>query len=356
MSYNILGINTSHNGSVCVLKNGEIDFFLEEERVSRNKADSIPFNILQSISQKYSIDKVAVAGLTHLFTPSLLQSFLLNLKLLFPKAKIYNFLDDHHLSHVVSSFNNCKFNKCLGIVIDGNGSYINMGNNEYKTETESAFLLDTQTLPQCIYNSSRLLNLGKSSQNFSSEEVSLSKVYECITTSLGFRWDESGKTMGLSSYGSQNHNIPSLYKGFKGNKEIIESSINTTNGNLKKKYNYLLNSKNLRKDLAFKVQQESQKKVGDLVEKLINQTGLKQVCCAGGYFLNCVANYYLTKRFPDVEFYFEPISSDAGVSIGAAKLVYYIETKDTTIRPQKTLYYGPQYSKEELLNGIKQYL
>jgi predicted NodU family carbamoyl transferase len=36
MSYNILGINTSHNGSVCVLADGEIDFFLEEERLSKN--------------------------------------------------------------------------------------------------------------------------------------------------------------------------------------------------------------------------------------------------------------------------------------------------------------------------------
>jgi predicted NodU family carbamoyl transferase len=62
-------------------------------------------------------------------------------------------------------------------------------------------------------------------------------------------------------------------------------------------------------------------------------------------FLNCVANYYLIKRFPDIEFYFEPISSDAGVAIGAAKLLWYQKTQDKTIRLQKTLYYGPSIHK-----------
>ena len=110
------------------------------------------------------------------------------------------------------------------------------------------------------------------------------------------------------------------------------------------------------KNLAYKVQQESQQAVGDLIEKGLKETGLKQVCCSGGYFLNCVANYYLKKRFPDIDFYFEPISSDAGTSIGIAKLVWYKKTQDRIIKSQKTLYYGPKYSKEQLLEGIKKYL
>jgi predicted NodU family carbamoyl transferase len=68
-----------------------------------------------------------------------------------------------------------------------------------------------------------------------------------------------------------------------------------------------------------------------------------------------VTNYYLIKRFPDVEFYFEPIANDAGTAIGSAKLLWYILTQDTTIRPLKSIYLGKQYSKEELLKGIKKY-
>jgi carbamoyltransferase len=75
----------------------------------------------------------------------------------------------------------------------------------------------------------------------------------------------------------------------------------------------------------------------------------------GGYFLNCVTNYYLQKRFPDIEFYFEPIANDAGTAIGAAKLLWHDLTQDTTIRPFKSLYLGKQYSKKKLLKGIKKY-
>ena len=358
MSYNILGINTSHNGSVCILKDGKIDFFLEEERLSRHKYDGYPIETLKFLSKKYQINKIALSGLTqHFFYSNQFKLYNYYIDSLFPNTPIYNFLEHHHLCHSLSSFYNSKFKRGLGVVIDGNGSYIKTENeNEYKVETESIFVLDTITPPDCIYKSNRIADLSKSPKEIGIEGVSLTKVYECITEELGFNWTEAGKTMGLSSYGKFNPNIPSLYKGSKGNKDIINSFLFAPHGSLKNKYKHLTQSSPLSFDLAYKVQQESQQIVGDLIEKFIQQTNIKQVCCAGGYFLNCVANYYLIKRFPDVEFYFEPISSDAGTAIGAAKLLWQEKTQDITIRPQKTLYYGPQYSKEELLEGIKKYL
>ena len=161
--------------------------------------------------------------------------------------------------------------------------------------------------------------------------------------------------MGLSSYGKFNFNIPPLYLNGKGNPLLFNSIFGGTNAQIKKKYQYLFNSNDLIEDLTYKVQQESQETVGNLIEKYIKETGLKQVCCSGGYFLNCVTNYYLIKRFPDIEFYFEPIANDAGTAIGAAKLLWHQLTEDTTIRPFKSLYLGKHYSKDELLEGIKNY-
>ena len=48
MSYNILGVNISHNGSICVLSDGKIDFFIEEERISRKKYDNLPLVTIQT--------------------------------------------------------------------------------------------------------------------------------------------------------------------------------------------------------------------------------------------------------------------------------------------------------------------
>lgn len=347
MGYNILGINHSHNGSICVLKEGKIDFFLEEDRLSRIKYDWVPVQLLKTISKKYKIDKIAIGGLTQVFSRKDELLYKTIIELLFPNTPIEDYSESHHLCHIASSFFNSKFNKCLGVVIDGNGSHL-PSTKGIKAETESMYELSYSNPPLNIYKSNRLINVN--------EPLSLAKVYECITESLGFAWIEAGKTMGLSSYGKPNSNIPPLYLDGKGNSLLFGNTPESTDGFLNKKYKYLTNSKELQVDLAYKVQQESQQIVGDLIEKGLKETNLKQVCCAGGYFLNCVANYYLIKRFPDIEFYFEPLSSDAGTAIGAAKLAWYHKTQDKIIKPQKTLYYGPKYTKEQLLKGIQKYL
>jgi carbamoyltransferase len=65
---------------------------------------------------------------------------------------------------------------------------------------------------------------------------------------------------------------------------------------------------------------------------------------AGGYGLNCVANYRFLKRFPNVTFYHEPISHDGGQSMGACQLYYRKTTGDSVKTPLKSLYTGPDIS------------
>jgi predicted NodU family carbamoyl transferase len=43
----ILGFNPSHHGSVCLLEDGELKFFIQEERIgNREKYASYPLNLL----------------------------------------------------------------------------------------------------------------------------------------------------------------------------------------------------------------------------------------------------------------------------------------------------------------------
>jgi carbamoyltransferase len=365
MSYNILGVNLSHNSSVCVLSDGEIAFFLEEERLSKTKHDPFPIQLFYLIHQNFQINEIAITGLSGFYSDFLYTKTIdITLKNLFPNIPINNtFLSTHHSTHSSSTFYNSGFKKSLSVIIDGGGEWNNIvkkGDFE-GYETETLQIVKYPFKIQKVYKSYITDNLNNIiEKDIFSSLVSLTKVYEGVSEYLGFKWSEAGKTMGLSSYGSFNLNIPNLYQNNKGNLNIIYN--NNFKGKLKldpiskEWHRYPSKITDFIKDLAYKVQQESQKEVGDLIEKGLKETGLKQVCCAGGYFLNCVANYYLTKRFPDVEFYFEPISSDAGNAIGVAKQVWHKKTQDTTIRPQKTLYYGPKYSKEDLLKGIQKYL
>ena len=366
----ILGFNPSHHGSVCLLEDGELKFFIQEERIgNRIKYQPLPFKSFIKLIDSHKIDTITWA------TPSIsypVHNFLLNSNVTYwselffrfshKEATAFNFSHSHHLTHCSHAFYNSGFKESIGIVIDGAGSMV---------ENEPT-LKEAETIFKCSYPSNFSTLYRNITQTTHFQPINLSRVYETITTHLGWSIDEAGKTMGLSSYGGPNPNIPNFFISTQSDPDVAytyskEGTNNQTfineekNPQLKlsrdpKEWHYNESKiTNLEKDLAWKVQNDTQQLVGDYIEKAIQETGLKQVCCAGGYFLNCVTNYYLLKRFPDVEFYFEPIANDAGTSIGSAKLLWHQETQDTTVRPFKSLYLGPKYSKEELLNGIKKY-
>jgi|TARA_R110001592_G_scaffold46035_1_gene146868 carbamoyltransferase len=371
---NILGFNPAHHGSVCLLQDGEIKYFIQEERIgNRKKYVSLPFKTFIDILQNYKIDRVTWGTPSMTYPVSSHNNY--PLWPLIASSYNANIISDdyspnsHHYCHVAHSFFNSGFKKAIGVVIDGVGSECFKKNDEIVGQ-------ETETIYTCSYPANFKV-LHKNGENLKKDTVNLSKVYETITMHLGWSRDEAGKTMGLAPYGKFNHTFPPFFQNKTGNPNVffvdkylpspyfpgsqqtyinekINPQLKLVNNPREWHYN---ESKitDLEKDLAWKVQNDTQQLVGDYIEKAIKETGLKQVCCSGGYFLNCVTNYYLLKRFPDIEFYFEPISNDAGTAIGAAKLVWYHQTKDTTIRPFKSLYLGKQYSKEELLKGIKKY-
>jgi len=368
MSYNILGINSSHNGSVCVLRDGKIDFFIEEERFSRNKNEDTPVEILKYVASKYKIDEIAIGGLEILFEDNSSKIYHNYLKLLFKNTPLINLLGSHHLCHAFSSFSSSGFNKALCIVIDGSGSLLYRKEDKklIGVETESIFTFEYPTNVNTIYKSYKTFNPNDDKSTDSklmNFNITLGKLYESITTKLFGHWVYAGKTMGLSSYGKYDKNIPSLIINQRANPKFlagktttnIKMDLNDVEGTINTKYDYLFKEE-LKSNICYHLQNEIQEVVGDIIEKYIKKTGLKKVCGSGGYFLNCVSNYYLKKRFPDVDFYFDPTSNDAGIALGAAKLLWHRRKNDTTIRSQKTLYNGPKYTNKEIYKKIQEYL
>ena len=363
MAYNILSITPAHNSSICLLSDGEIIYFLEEERLSRKKRDCNPLRVINSIINKYKIDAVVLAGVNDqsptLVGPGNESLYYSIVRKYYPNIKTYYLGNLHHKTHSLNSFYNSGFSKALSIIVDGNGSRNShkFSDLKFKSDEIESIMVHSYPTKTNIFNSTQLCHTLKKDifveNNSFINSIGIGKSYEAISEFLGFGRDEGGKTMGLSSFGKKNLNIPTIVSKDFRNKDLFkyESREDCQQPNLKAnifdEYSF--------EDIAWKIQSDTQQLVGDYIEKAIQETGLKQVCCSGGYFLNCVTNYYLLKRFPDVEFYFEPIANDAGTAIGAAKLIWHEKTQDTTIRPQKTLYYGPKYSKEDLLKGIKKY-
>ena len=354
MGYNILGVTPGHNSSISLVSNGKLVFYLEEERLSRVKKDANPLKTLYFLLQKYKIDEVVLCGAGRQ-SPNLIRKgedlyYSISRKF-YPKVKFTSYENHHHLTHVASSFYTSGFKKSLGVVIDAQGSNFN-----YKGET----IFENNSLFYCEHpnniNPIHKIYLSNSINHSTKQEkitpfFSIAKIYEGVSNYLKYP-EEEGKTMGLSAYGKSNSLILNFLKD-----EIINPQYYThkkIDGSLYPKMKF---PKNIPpKDIAWEIQNKSQQIVGDYIEKGIKETGLKQVCCSGGYFLNCVANYYLVKRFPDIDFYFDPISHDGGTSIGAALYRWHKHSQDKSIKPRKNLHNGFKYSKKELKKIIKKYL
>tara|TARA_B110000503_G_scaffold12801_1_gene17431 strand:- start:17383 stop:19191 length:1809 start_codon:yes stop_codon:yes gene_type:complete len=394
----IAGITRGHNASVCLLKNGEIVFSLEEERLSRRKYDGGPFaGMIKILEYTDKLDYLVVAH-THpleemagkvdftgdnVYTGMARKLGLIDRKAdLWPHPQVIDMSRNHHKLHTACAFYRSGFDSATGIVVDGAGTNIDVQISEKETiigwETETVYTCDYPAefttvykhiggigpsvdkeveFPGGFYNEYNKDGTEKTHTALISEKAGIVKVYEAVTDYCGFKSIEAGKTMGLSPYGKPNNNIPKLFttdarhptsnrnliiptypNGAKVNNYVYDELKDGNNADLTKLQN--------RRDLAYAVQEETQNQVLNLIIKAVETTGNKNVVLSGGYGLNCVANYYYLTKLNKlgINLYVEPISNDAGTAIGAALLIYKSMFGHNTV-PQRTddLYLGPKY-------------
>jgi len=370
---NILAINPGHNGSAALLVDGELEFYIEEERLSRSKYDGNPYmGILEGL--KHGID-VLVLGGTHPEFPQLPWTgedpYSAIVRKHNPDVKVINVGHAHHIGHAAGAFYNSGFDKAAAVIVDGSGTRQNIQVSEEFSNPG----FETETIFDCSYEEGikpvfQSFGGNPDTQRVVNDDIemdsaiTLVKAYEAVSEYLGFGFIEAGKTMGLAPYGKYDEMVPSLFFNGRGNKNVFVPNYPAGAHVDHTRHPYLTLREDPRawhkdptkvtdaaKNLAWAVQDETQTLVGDLIEKAVAKTGQKNIVIAGGYGLNCVANYYYKKRFPDLNIFVDPISHDGGTAIGLAYLVHYTETKDTTKRPLKTLYLGPKREENYDLEG-----
>ena len=360
----VVGINRIHNSAVTYLENGELKFHLENERLSNIKYDSYPFLTLNKLkTYTKDINSLAIAGCNNLktfedFTSSDVYSEYvqgLNKSFLDKGFDVCDYGMDHHFLHAAHAFYNSGFDTALCIVKDGMGSEYpitdsNFKSGSYGREISSVF---EGSYPDTFYQVEREVYVPFDC-NYTSDNVTYTNTiseglaFQKTAKHFGFHELDAGKVMGMASYGKSDPNVPPIYVDNKINPTLFNNELSTTKEvtlNVKN-YPYLdTDDFQIQANFARALQEATQHKVLNDIIRLVEKTGHNNVCLSGGYFLNCVANYYYKKRLPkNINLYIEPISSDAGTSFGAAKYLHHTSTKDTTKRPLKTLYTGLQYT------------
>ena len=362
MAYNILGIHPGHNGSAALVSDGKLVYYLEEERLSRDKRDGNPFRAMIDICSKYKIDELIIGGTNdpkefHSLPWTLETSYIALVRKYYPKVKITIANHIHHMLHASCAFFNSGFDKASLLVIDGAGS---------KEINDDIISFECESLWEG--NSIGINLINKNVWSDKDNAVTLTKTYEAVTEYLGWEGIEGGKTMGLAPYGKQNPKIPQLFKKGRGNEDVFipdypsgalinepSNPIFQRNHQPQEWHTDPSKLTEIEADLAWQIQNDTQDEVAKLIEKSVELTGNKQICIAGGYGLNCVTNYWLKKRFPDLEIYHEAISHDGGTSIGAAYIGWKNHQPNIRFPKQTSIYYGPEYTTNQYLETLKSY-
>lgn len=340
----ILGINISHHASVCLLKNGHVVYHIEEERLNKkkywgpNETDHYYKSITALTQFTKKIDHVVFAGVGDPFESEVIQSIhdqLYSLGLVSEQAAHHYSPTQHHLYHASCAFYNSGFKDAVALIIDGGGAKIRDGVNEGESIYRCSYPAKIESVWQHRFNFYEIfdgLRVKNSEEELFTSHITAGSLFNHFGDKLGFNGGfDAGKLMGLSSYGTIVDD-ESWYMNFEGIK-LTENTVIIDR--LKADYPSFED----RANLAKKLHQETMLHTKHLIKKCLEIS--PRVILSGGYFLNCVNNYDYLDLFDDPSnLYIEPNSSDAGTSLGAAKLFHYAISKKKTPIPLKTLYMG----------------
>ncbi len=375
----IIGVNLSHDASICLLAEGKLEVAIAFERLLRVKRAAVPPNTLtvalhdafnacleQAGCSATDIDFfTAVSAVTE--SPSDELELVKRLGLL-PAEKIVAMPHpSHHLAHAYASFFTSGFPEAAALVIDSFGSVL--GDTR---ECESGFvftggeakLLFRHTKPLILYPRDK-----DGAPAVSRHLAGIGEVYRIVTQLLGFyhpgtEVDEAGKTMGLAPYGRLLSREPIFIQITDGGLDFsnVFPFLEAHNLVTKRGSGFYLSTRSpatpfsqFHKDLAAQVQWEFEEACLALARRLREMTGLDDLVLGGGAFLNSAANFRILRESGFKHVYIFPAATDDGTAVGAA---YYASCavlgrhgKTSAPKAIENVFFGRDYPTD-LIRGV----
>ena len=376
----ILGISAFyHDSAAALLEDGRIVAAAQEERFTRKKHDArFP---LHAIRYCLAEGGIAVGDLdrvvfydkpfvkferlleTYLsFAPRGYKTFRMAIPLwlrekLFLKDLLLNELrkisgngkwneellfSEHHLSHAASAFFPSPFDEAIVLTMDGVGEWA----------TTSAAI-------------------GKGNSLEVQKEIhfphSLGFLYSAFTYYTGFKVNSGEyKLMGLAPYGEPKYKDKILehlidvkadgsfrlnmsYFDFCTGLTMTSQRFHDLFGGPPRKPDQLLTPYHM--DLAASIQAVTEEIVLRLTRSLCEETGIRNLCLAGGVALNCVANGKVLRDACCDRIWIQPAAGDAGGALGAALAGYHLQlgrARTANGDAMKGSFLGPAFTQREI--------
>ena len=376
----ILGISAYyHDSAACLLRDGEIIAAAQEERFTRKKGDaafpeqSVAFCLKMAGIEAKDLDYVGFYDKPLLKFERILETYLgvvprgfssflmagplwikekLHMETQLRKGLAYEgpiLYSEHHESHAASAFYPSPFEEAAILTLDGVGEW-----------------------------ATTAIGVGRGNDIELTKELrwpdSLGLLYSAFTYFTGFKVNSGEyKVMGLAPYGEPKYVGVILDKlidlredgSFTMNQKYFNylSGLTMTNGHFEElfdgpKRDPESNLTQREMDLARSVQVVTEEIMMRMARTAHRETGLDNLCLAGGVALNCVGNGKLLREGPFKRIWIQPAAGDAGGALGVAQLIWHRHLdKPRTVQPgrdsMRGSYLGPSYSPEEIETYLK---
>ena len=362
-----------------MIKDGNIIAGAQEERFTRKKHDhAFPSNAIQYCLKEAGIsgpelDYVAFYEKPFLKFERILETYLayapigiksfLKAMPLWIKKKLWirelikydlNYegkiiFPQHHESHAASAFFPSPFQEAAFITMDGVGEW-----------STSSFGIGKHNKIELLADIQFPHSLGL--------------LYSAFTYYTGFKVNSGEyKVMGLAPYGEPKykdliyeHLIDVKDDGsFKMNMDYFNYNAGLTMTSKKfhklfdgppRKPESILTQKEM--DLTRSIQEVAEEIVLKMAKHVKKETGMKNLCLAGGVALNCVANGKLLRNGIFDDIWIQPAAGDAGGAVGAALFTWYQflnyqRNADNKNDFMRGAYLGPEFNNEEIMSYLK---
>lgn len=379
----VLGLNTyDHDVSACLLRDGEIAFAISKERITREKHASGFFQEVVDYCLKaegISLDDVDLVvrncyvlpveqmeqRLTYQDSPFFFEQRLQAEKhpLYLPKSnKVVTI--SHHLAHAYSAFAACPFEAGAVMVVDGVGSYCSDVIEKYP-DADKADPLARESESYYRFDGAELEALKKvwlmPCRGFLSDEffnmAGLGALYSRASTYIFSDWNKCGELMGLAPYGRPQHFKPLMHMKDgvlhvpDWTEELDKPWVPDREPDWEKSP-----SMQHWKDMAWQVQDDTERVLLERASWLRQATGAKNLCIAGGVALNCVANGRIAREAGFDKVWVQPAAGDDGIAIGCAYYGHLAILKRKRAFVMEHAYLGVDYKDEEVREAARSWL
>ncbi len=312
--------NTARNTNAGSLPNLRLDEIYNFSPVMRR--------LVKSLKPKKDFTKEELEGMQEIRTRNsptdkLMRHFLKKLGIEAPL-----FYVDHHVSHVASAYYTSGFDRAITFSLDfsgdGKSGMVAVGNRNRLQVVEA---IDAYNSTGCYYS--------------------------FLTKALGFRINRhEGKITGLAAYGKPDK----YYDFFKKHLWFEDGKIR-----FEDRFGFLDKIKEFRKhdfeDLATAGQRVFEEAIVSWIDYFVKKHRIYNVALAGGVFSNVKLNQRVAEIKGVRSVFVFPHMGDGGLSVGAG-LYYFYSQKN--LSPSKisaitNVYFGPEYSKEEIEEALKKY-